>query len=241
MHEPQEPVIATRGARPSTYVIAFLITAFVFATALFASSYFNSRRVADVRATQDDISIDILSLETQFDLLQEHSCTDIAENTILPSALQTLANRLSYLEGQGGTSNATAEVTRLKRLYSLLEIKDYLLMKQIAAKCQLKPVFILYFYSNQGDCTDCEKQGYVLTALSEQYPQLRIYSFDYNLDVSALQTLISIDKIDNKLPALYINGNAYYGFQEQDSIEKILPQLKTLEKATSTKATSSKK
>ncbi|MBI2030567.1 hypothetical protein HYT05_03015, partial [Candidatus Kaiserbacteria bacterium] len=137
----QDPIIAARGARWSTYLIAFLITSFIFATALLASSYFNSRRVADVRATQDDISTDILSLETQFDLLQEYSCTDVAENTILPSALQTLANRLSYLEGQR-SSNAD-EVLRLKRLYSLLEIKDYLLMKRIAAKCDLKPVFIL--------------------------------------------------------------------------------------------------
>lgn len=231
----QDPVIATRDVRWSTYFIAFLITAFIFATALFASSYFNSRRVADVRATQDEISTDILSLETQFDLLQEHSCTDVAENSILPSALQTLANRLSYMEGQGGGANNQAEVTRLKRLYSLLEIKDYLLMKQIAGKCNLKPVFILYFYSNKGDCEDCEKQGYVLTALSQQYPQLRTYSFDYNLDVSALQTLIAIENIEPRLPALLINGKAYYGLQDQEQIEKILPQLANLEKATSTK------
>lgn len=237
----QDPIIATRDVRWSTYLIAFLITAFIFATALFASTYFNSRRVADVRATQDEISTDILSLETQFDLLQEHSCTDVAENSILPSALQTLANRLSYMESQGGGANNQAEVTRLKRLYSLLEIKDYLLMKQIAAKCNLRPVFILYFYSNKGDCADCEKQGYVLTALSQQYPQLRTYSFDYNLDVSALQTLIAIENIQPNLPALLINGKAYYGFQDQAHIENILPELANLEQATSTKETARKK
>ncbi len=236
----QDPIIAARGAQWSTYLIAFLITSFIFATALLASSYFNSRRVADVRATQDDISTDILSLETQFDLLQEYSCTDVAENTILPSALQTLANRLSYLEGQR-SSNAD-EVLRLKRLYSLLEIKDYLLMKRIAAKCDLKPVFILYFYSNSGDCADCEKQGYALTALSETYPQLRTYSFDYDLGVSALQTLVAITNVEDRLPALYINGKTYYGYQSVDDIQKILPELKTLEKsATSTDATSTKK
>ncbi len=110
-------------------------------------------------------------------------------------------------------------------------------MQQIAAKCNLKPVIILYFYSNQGDCTECEKQGYALTSLSENYPQLRIYSFDYNLDVSALKTLISIDDVDNKLPALVINGKVFYGYQSIDAIGKILPQLSTLQKsATSTPA-----
>lgn len=237
----EDPIINNRAARWGSYVIAFLITAIIFATAFYASSYFNNQRIADVRATQDDISTDILSLETQFDLLQEHSCSNISESTILPSELQTLANRLSYLEAQG--SGSVAEVTRLKRLYSLLEIKDYLLMKQIATKCNLKPVFILYFYSNKGDCTtDCEKQGYALTALAETYPQLRIYSFDYNLDVSALQTLISIYNVGNKPPALYINGKVYYGFHDVDAIHSILPQLSTLEKsATSTTATTTKK
>jgi thiol-disulfide isomerase/thioredoxin len=230
----EDPIVASRNARWGSYAVAFLITALIFATAFFASNYFGKLRVADIRATQDDISTDILSIETQFDLLQEHSCSDIAENTILPSALSSLGDQLSYLEAQG--SGSDSEVLRLKRLYSLLEIKDYLLMKQIASKCNLKPVFILYFYSNTGNCADCEKQGTVLTALSQKYPQLRIYSFDYNLDVSALRTLIAIDNVENTMPALVIGSKTYYGFNGMTSIEKVLPQLSTLQKsATSTK------
>lgn len=229
----KDPAVYSRTTRWSNYVIAFAITALIFATAFYVSNYFNGRRINDIRAAQDDISTDILSLQTQFDLLQEHSCADIAENTILPSELQTLANQLSYMEAQGGSSNQT-EIVRLKSLYSLLEIKDYLLMKQIAARCNLKPVFILYFYSNKGDCADCQKQGYSLTALSQNYPQLRIYSFDLNLNVSALQTLISIDDVANKPPALVINGQVYYGYHSVEDIEKILPQLSTLKKTTAT-------
>lgn len=235
----EDPVVNSRRARWGSYVIAFLITALIFATALYASNYFNNQRVNDIRATQDDISTDILSTETQFDLLEEHSCSDVSENTILPSAMTSLGSQLSYLEAQGGNAD---EITRLKGMYSLLEIKDYLLMQQLAAKCGLKPVFILYFYSNKGDCSDCEKQGYALTALSQTYPQLRVYSFDYNLDVGALQTLISIDDVNDNLPALVINGKIYYGYQSVEGITKILPQLATLQKnATSTAATSTKK
>lgn len=235
----EDPVVNVRSARWGSYIVAFLITALMFAVALYASNYFSEARISDIRATQDDISTDILSVETQFDLLAEHSCTDIGENTILPSELSSLGNQLSYMEAQG--QNA-AEITRLKGLYSLLEIKDYLLMQQLAQKCNLKPVFILYFYSNTGTCTDCENQGYVLTSLSQTYPELRVYSFDYNLGVGALQTLIDIDGVHNKLPALVINGKVYYGFKTADDIAKILPQLKTLQKAsTSTASTSTKK
>jgi len=237
----EDPAINTRKARWGSYLVAFLITGFIFATALYVSNYFGNVRIAEIRATQDDISTDILSLETQFDLLEEHSCSDIAENTILPSELTSLGDQLSYMEAHGPADQD--EVVRLKRLYSLLEIKDYLLMKQIAAKCNLKPVFILYFYSNKGDCTTaCENQGYVLTSLSQTYPQLRVYSFDYNLDLGALQTLISIDDVENNPPALVINGKTYYGFQSVAAIEKILPQLATLQKsATSSSATTTNK
>lgn len=228
----QDPIVNTRSARWSSYGIAFVITTAIFATALYASNYFNNRRIADIREAQDSISTDILSLETQFDLMAEHSCEDLGENTILPSELTALGNRLSYMEAHGGDTN---EVVRLKRLYSLLEIKDYLLMKELSQKCNLKPVFMLYFYSNKGDCDDCVKQGYVLTSLSETYPKLRIYSFDYNLDVTALQTFINIENVRNELPALVINGVSYYGYQSVEDIEKILPELAQLKKtATST-------
>ena len=234
----EEPVVNTRKARWGSYLVAFLITALIFATAFYASNYFNNQRIADIRATQDNISTEILSTETQFDLLQEHSCSDVAENTILPSAMTSLGSELSYLEAQGGNQD---EIIRLKGMYSLLEIKDYLLMQQLSAKCNLKPVFILYFYSNKGDCADCEKQGDVLTALSEQYPQLRVYSFDYNLQVGALQTLISIDNVDYNLPALVINGKVNYGFKSITDIQKILPQLSTLMKSAATGTATSTK
>ena len=232
-----------RTARWSSYVVALLITAAIFATALFASDYFNNRRIAEIQATQSNISVDILSLETQFDLLAEHSCQDISENSVLSKEIQPVGQRLAYLETQSNVNQA--QLTELKRYYSLLEIKDYLLMQQVTEKCGLKPVFILYFYSNTGDCEDCEEQGYALTGLSETYPQLRVYSFDYNLDLSALQTLIDIHDVQDTppsggLPALVINGKVYYGLRTMSDIQKILPQLATLNVATST-ATSTKK
>ena len=232
-----------RTARWSSYVVALLITAAIFATALFASDYFNNRRIAEIQATQSNISVDILSLETQFDLLAEHSCQDISENSVLSKEIQPVGQRLAYLEMQSNVNQA--QLTELKRYYSLLEIKDYLLMQQVTAKCGLKPVFILYFYSNKGDCEDCEEQGYALTGLSETYPQLRVYSFDYNLDLSALQTLIDIHDVQDTppsggLPALVINGKVYYGLRTMSDIQKILPQLATLKVATSTATTTKK-
>ena len=94
----------------------------------------------------------------------------------------------------------------------------------------VKSIFVFYFYSDKDRCEDCEKQGYVLTALREKYPDFRIYSFDYNLDLSAIQALVSIYKVKNELPAMVFNGKVYNGFQSVEDIEKNLPDLEKLKK-----------
>jgi hypothetical protein len=66
--------------------------------------------------------------------------------------------------------------------------------------------------------------------LRQDYPELRVYSFDYDLDLSALETLISIYNIENKLPALLINDKMYYGFKSIEEIKEVIPALKEIDK-----------
>ena len=218
------------------YILAFVITAAIFGTAFYIATRFDAQRIADIRATQEAISIDILSLETQFELLGNLDCQAITDNPVLSDELNSLASRLSVAEQNLGANNA--EVISLKKQYSLLEIKDYILMREISQKCaKLKPVYILYFYSNSGDCADCNKMGDVLTYLRETYPGLRVYSFDYHLDLSALRTLVALRKIDadKGLPAFVVNNRApVYGFKTLKETQQLIPELKTL--ATSTPA-----
>lgn len=214
------------------YVIVLFITLTLFGTSMWLSDYFNTRKIDELRSVQDQISTDLMSSETQFALLQESSCKDIS-STVLSSELNSLADKIAYSESSIGVKNT--DVVNLRKYYSLLEIKDYLLMKQITARCGQKPVFILYFYKND-NCPDCTKQGYVLTSLREQYPNLRVYSFDYNTNISAVKTMISIYKVPEDLPALVINGKVHSGFQSIEAVEKTFPQLKTIKKKDTTKS-----
>mgnify|MGYP001581468931 CR=1 FL=1 len=220
--------------QPNTkrYIIAFVIAGAIFGTALTVSNMLNNVRIAQVQTIEENIATDILSLETQFELLSELSCKDIRENSVLSQELTDVSKRVSYTEEKLGAENP--EVLRLKRQYTLLQIKDLLLMKKVSQKCGLEPVFILYFYSNGKDCPDCERQGYALTAIGESYPKLRIYSFDYHLDLPALKTLITINGLNGELPALIINEKPYYGFRSIDDLKKLIPKIDTLA-ATSTK------
>ncbi len=194
--------------------------------------HFNRMRLAEISAIEDQISIDTLSLDTQFSLLAATPCESVASSTTLSSELADLGSRLSYAEDQLGSNNE--QVMRLKKQYSLLEIRDYLLTKQFAAKCSTRPVTVLYFYSNAGDCADCDKAGYALSYLHTTYPSLRVYSFDYNLDLGALKTLIAITKLEGDLPAFIIDGKTSYGFTTLEDLQKRFPKGAL---ATSTPAT----
>ncbi len=216
------------------YALAFVITAAIFGTAFYIANRLDARRISDIRTTQEAVATDILSLETQFDLLGSIDCATLPDTPILSEELASLASRLSVAEQNLGSNNV--EVLALKKQYTLLELKDYVLMRQITQKCpKFKPVYVLYFYSNQGDCPQCTAMGDVLTYLRQEYPALRVYSFDYHLDLSALRTLLTLRKIDAEkgLPAFAVNNRAaVYGVKDLEETTKLIPELKTL--ATST-------
>jgi hypothetical protein len=221
------------------YTFTFFVTVAIFATAFFASTFFSNKRVENVKFIQDNIAIDILSSETQFDLLKEVPCQNISDSMLSPE-LNVLGDKLSHTENERGEEDQ--DVIYLKKYYSLLQVKDYLLSKKLAEKCGAKkqPVFIIYFYSNVGDCPDCIKEGYVLTRLKEKYPDLRVYSFDYNLQLSVIDSLKSIYRVESALPALVIEDTTYTGYKSVEDLEALLPERLKLTIASSTSATSTK-
>lgn len=203
-------------------LIALGITIVLAGTLAYAVNYLNQARVAELSVIEDQLSIDSLSLETQFSLLEAAPCDSSASSVTLTSELADFGSRLSYAENQLGSDNP--QVIRLRERYSLLEIRDYLITKRLSESCRTKPVTVLYFYSNAGDCADCDRAGYALSYLRNTYPALRVYSFDYNLDLGALKTFIAVAKVKDTLPAFIINGKHYYGFTSLDDLEKQFPK-----------------
>lgn len=198
------------------YLIVFLITVSLFLTASYISNYFGNKKVDQLKSIQDKISIDILSSETQFSLLSELSCKNVSDS-ILSGELDDLGSKLDWGQKNLG---ATDEVSYLKKYYSLLEIKDYLLMKKISASCGVKSAFILYFYTTAENCSLCSEESLVLTNLRAKYPGLRVYSFDYSTDLSAVKSMIQIYKIkDTELPALVLNDELLTGFHSIDDLD----------------------
>lgn len=219
------------------YLIVFLITVGLFVTASYVSNYFGEQKINQLKSIQDQIAIDILSSETQFSLLSELSCKNISDSVYSPE-LDELGNKLEWSQKNLGI---TEEVTYLKKYYALLQIKDYLLAKKISARCGVKSAFILYFYTTAENCSLCEQESMVLGELRAKYPELRVYSFDYSTDLSAVNSMLQIYKIkDTALPALVINDNVLTGLQKLEDLDaRIKESFKLQEKKTIDDKTSS--
>src|SRR3989338_6030267 len=112
------------------YLIVFLITVSLFLTASYLSNYFSNQKIDQLKSIQDKISINILSSETQFSLLSELSCKNVS-GSLLSAELDELGRKLEWSQQNLGS---TEEVSYLKKYYSLLQIKDYLLMKKISER-----------------------------------------------------------------------------------------------------------
>ena len=107
-------------------------------------------------------------------------------------------------------------------------------MKKINFRCGGNFAFILYFYTTAENCSECEREGLVLSTLRDKYPDLRVYSFDYSTDLSAVKAMLDIYKIeDTRLPALVVDDEVLTGFHSIDELEiKINESFKLQEKET---------
>lgn len=203
-------------------VLALLITLAIIGSVVYAINYLDRKRVAQLNELQTELATDTLSIETQFALLEEAPCSALTEGNTLSQEMTELGDRLSFAEGQLGTDNE--QVIELKKQYTLLEIRDYLLTKRLIETCDVDPTVVLYFYSNKpGECDDCARASYALSYLHGENPELRVYSFDYNLDLGALKTLIAVEKVEPRFPAFVIDGEQVYGFEDVDEFKLNFP------------------
>ena len=202
------------------YLIVLLITVGIFIVVFGLVALINTNRLANIDDLQRQITADLIATETQFDLLKTAPCRSI-ENTILSQELHELGRKLDFTQNSQGATDT--DVIQLKKYYSLLQVKDYLLMEEFAGKCDIDINSLLYFYGS--DCEDCIKQGLILTEFKRRYPEMRIYSFDTDLGFSVIETFASLYDFGDVYPTLIINNETYQGFQNLEDLKEILPEV----------------
>jgi hypothetical protein len=211
------------------YIIVFLITAAIFLMTFWVSSFFGNKKIEQLRDIQERITLDILSTETRYSLLSQTSCEHIkTSNEIefgLSAELNNLARRLKFMESQLGAGNES--VLFIKKHYTLLQIKDYILLEELNRRCGQELFTILYFHG--GECRDCRRQSLVLDQLVLDFPGTRVYWLDRDVDTPAMKTLISLYGIDSA-PTMVIDGKTHKGFVDLEEMVSLLPdELKSFQ------------
>lgn len=213
------------------YIIALLITLGVFGGALFTSSYINTRKTDELKAIEDKITLDLIVTETQLSSFTETSCQTFNSST-LREELDNLSARLNFMEDQVGKDNA--DIFRLKRYYTQLQIRDFTLTKKMSDNCKSNKIFIFYFYASKTPCADCASQEYILKSIAAKYKQAEIYHFDYDLDRASLKPFIA--NIPTSGPFISINNVPYPLFTNLEAMTRLIDAI-----ASSTATTTIKK
>lgn len=205
------------------YLAVFAITTLIFIVGVIVGNYFSSQKLNQIDYIGQDLKTDTVAMELQYELIAENPCQDV-NATPLADELYEMASKLDYMENQLGEDNR--DVKDLKEYYSLLELRHWLFMKKTAKECNYTNVPILFFYTNEEECGECKEQGFILTWARRNYADVYIYSFDYSIENTALETVKKLYKIEGT-PSIVLGKDTFNRFVSKKEIERILQRTKS--------------
>ena len=201
-----------------------VVTLIIFAIGVFIGTQLSSQKADTILELSQDLQIQTLGIEVQHDILSENICEN--DNVLyLTEDLFALAEKLDFMENSLGSDDE--RVLTLKEYYFVLEAKHWLLARQRAASCLDEPAdinasTILYFYSTENECSDCQQQGFTLSYLRRKYDGMKVYSFDINFNTPVTNALKGVYGIGSEAPTLVINDETRVGFHDVDDITQVI-------------------
>ena len=94
----------------------------------------------------------------------------------------------------------------------------FAMLKNMKKKCDVNQTIILYFYKKKSDCPMCDAQSFVLTDINKEIdPEISVFSFDINLDISSVNTLAQYHEVE-QYPCIIIEDAKYCGFMNKNTL-----------------------
>lgn len=211
-----------RNLSRDKYIIAGAITLGIFLLGLFLGLAIEGKRVNYIESVSRKQNLEFSSLQLQYafidQLSQEKNCQAVQktfEQNI--NNLESTRIRLENFD-RDATLNKN-ELDILKNEYTLAQIRYWLLAERTKKLCNTDIVNILYFFSDQKECPDCDKQAFVLTYLKKKFKdKLLIFSFDSKFESEAMIPLLKNTYSITKYPTIIIEGHPKEGFRDKDSV-----------------------
>jgi hypothetical protein len=200
------------------YFSVLLLTSLIFLIGFLIAQRVSSRTSNQITDIQKEFRNYILSLNLQSEIASEYICKVDAFQ--LTKEKTELGKRIDVLERNLGKNNPV--VKDLKQDYSLLSLRQWLLVKKVKEECDRDINIIIFFYSNKVNASESESQGYVLDYIYEKFPdEVVIYAFDIEDENQALTTLKAIYEVEI-VPSVIINEELFTGFQSREKISSLI-------------------
>jgi hypothetical protein len=199
------------------YAAAFVVTALIFALGFFLGWLFNQQAFAQVNEELERVNLDASVLQTLLLMQPANLSCDFYEKQLakFDEEASALGKRLDAMEAQGKLN------PRLKSAYFLMEIRNMLIVTEVGEKCSRNYVVLLFFYSNQRALEPSLAQGKIITAVKKKKPNLMVYSFDVDIENSAVEFLEARYNIAS-VPSIVVDGFTYAGIVGQTRLEQIV-------------------
>ncbi|RLE38276.1 hypothetical protein DRJ17_04390 [Candidatus Woesearchaeota archaeon] len=171
-----------RKINKKRYVIAGLLTFFIFMFGLLLGLIIEGERVSYISEMYRKESIDLESSQLQFAYLETLKDKDMCPVVfgLLDENVKASDKTRIKLENYNNDKSIRGEdFELLKKEYTLSLIRYWMLAKKAKDICDVDTVRVLYFYSDDKECPKCGDQAVVLTYLKKKFNEkLLIFALD---------------------------------------------------------------
>lgn len=170
---------------------------------------------------QGNLRDSFLELQLQKELISS-SCENF-NLEVFSKDLENMADYMITLEEKLGKNDPI--VLNQKKTYSLIQIEHMLLVEEKIEKCNTNQEILIFFYSNEPEFIgNAEEVGYIITTFREKYDNVFVYSFDYDLDMTILETLKQINNVT--IPNSVVYNSRY--FEDLNNINDLISEKSTI-------------
>ncbi len=213
-----------RRLSKNNYLFAGAITVGIFLLGLFLGLAIEGKRVNYIESISRKQNLEFSSLQLQYAFIDQLSLEKncLAVQKTFEQNINNLESTRIRLENfdRDATLNKN-ELDLLKNEYMLAQIRYWLLAERTRELCGSDIVSVLYFFSDEERCPDCDKQAFVLTYLKKRFKdKLLIFSFDSEFEQEQMVPLLKRTYGVSNYPTIVVEGKPKNGFQSKEAILK---------------------
>ena len=208
-----------RGIKARMYFFAFVASLLLFTVGLVLGWQWGYSAVTQMRSELDALSADEAGVELVSLLGNESFACQIYESEFARMFQKTeeYGSKLAELEVRKGKMDS--EVLELKKAYSAMQLRNYLLQQRMDSRCGYRHNVIIYFYSNENYTPETD-EGLQIGKVDKEFG-VYTYHFDVNVDSPIVRGLKAAYGV-TAVPTLIINGRKYEGFMTADELRSAL-------------------